>query len=211
MADLEELSRRSARVPRKQSAGPGCAEPPGSKPVTGAGVNRSCRTRRAQRFCEMMAERGWTAPTWPKEYGGGGPRRGRGARSSREEMARLRLPPPLIGFGLAMIGPLLLQYGTEEQKREHLPKIVRGEIRWCQGYSEPGAGSRPRRACRRAPCATATTSSSTARRSGRRYADKSDWMFMPRAHRPRRAEARRHHVPADRHGRARRVRCGRSS
>ena len=56
-------------------------------------------------------------------------------------MARLRLRPPLTGFGLSMIGPLLLQEGSEALKREHLPKIVRGEIRWCQGYSEPGAGS----------------------------------------------------------------------
>ena len=56
-------------------------------------------------------------------------------------MASLRLPVPLIGFGLTMIGPTLLEYGTEEQKHEHLTKIVRGEIRWCQGYSEPGSGS----------------------------------------------------------------------
>src|SRR5437773_6463200 len=56
-------------------------------------------------------------------------------------MAKLRLRPPLTGFGLSMIGPLLLQEGSEEQRREHLPPIVRGEIRWCQGYSEPNAGS----------------------------------------------------------------------
>jgi alkylation response protein AidB-like acyl-CoA dehydrogenase len=58
-----------------------------------------------------------------------------------EEMARLRLRPPLTGFGLSMIGPLLLQEGSEELRRAHVPPIVRGEIRWCQGYSEPGAGS----------------------------------------------------------------------
>ena len=56
-------------------------------------------------------------------------------------MLRLKLPPPLIGFGLTMIGPTLLAFGNEEQKREHLPRITRGEIRWCQGYSEPEAGS----------------------------------------------------------------------
>ena len=56
-------------------------------------------------------------------------------------MAALKVPPALIGFGLTMIGPTLLRFGTEEQKREHLPRICRGEIRWCQGYSEPGAGS----------------------------------------------------------------------
>ena len=59
----------------------------------------------------------------------------------QSELVRLRLPPPLIGFGLAMIGPTLLEFGTEAQKLEHIPKIVQGEIRWCQGYSEPGAGS----------------------------------------------------------------------
>jgi alkylation response protein AidB-like acyl-CoA dehydrogenase len=58
-----------------------------------------------------------------------------------QEMARLRARPPLFSFGLWMLGPVLLEYANEEQKREHLPKIVRGEIRWCQGYSEPGAGS----------------------------------------------------------------------
>jgi alkylation response protein AidB-like acyl-CoA dehydrogenase len=56
-------------------------------------------------------------------------------------MRRAKAPPPLIGFGLTMIGPTLLAFGNEDQKREHLPRITRGEIRWCQGYSEPGAGS----------------------------------------------------------------------
>jgi alkylation response protein AidB-like acyl-CoA dehydrogenase len=91
-------------------------------------------------WLEVMGERGWTAPTWPSEYGGGGLSREE-AKVLAQEMASLRLPPALVGFGLTMIGPTLLQYGTEEQKREHLPKICRGEIRWCQGYSEPGAGS----------------------------------------------------------------------
>jgi alkylation response protein AidB-like acyl-CoA dehydrogenase len=91
-------------------------------------------------WLERMAERGWTAPTWPKEYGGGGLTSGE-ARVLGQEMARLRARPPLFSFGLWMLGPVLLEYANEEQKREHLPKIVRGEIRWCQGYSEPGAGS----------------------------------------------------------------------
>jgi alkylation response protein AidB-like acyl-CoA dehydrogenase len=91
-------------------------------------------------WLERMAERGWTAPTWPREYGGGGLEAAE-AKVLQQEMARLRLPPPLTGFGLTMIGPTLLQFGNEEQKREHVSKICRGEIRWCQGYSEPGAGS----------------------------------------------------------------------
>lgn len=91
-------------------------------------------------WLDVMAARGWTAPEWSTQYGGGGLSKAE-AKVLREEMAALRLPAPLVGFGLTMIGPTLLEYGTEEQKREHLPKITRGEIRWCQGYSEPGSGS----------------------------------------------------------------------
>jgi len=91
-------------------------------------------------WLERMAERGWTAPTWPREYGGGGLEAAE-AKVLQQELAQLRLPPPLTGFGLTMIGPTLLRFGNEEQKREHVAKICRGEIRWCQGYSEPGAGS----------------------------------------------------------------------
>lgn len=91
-------------------------------------------------WLERMGAKGWTAPAWPSEYGGGG-LTGEQAKVLAQEMASLKLPPALIGFGLTMIGPTLLRYGTEEQKKEHLPKIVRGEIRWCQGYSEPGSGS----------------------------------------------------------------------
>jgi alkylation response protein AidB-like acyl-CoA dehydrogenase len=91
-------------------------------------------------WLEMMAEKGWTAPTWPREYGGGGLSKAE-AKVLTQEMERLKLPAPLVGFGLTMIGPTLLQYGNEEQKLEHLTKICRGEIRWCQGYSEPDAGS----------------------------------------------------------------------
>lgn len=93
-----------------------------------------------KRWLNVMAERGWTAPEWPTQYGGGGLPKEE-TKVLRQEMAALKLPEPLSGFGLTMIGPTLLEYGTEEQKREHLPKIVRGEIRWCQGYSEPGSGS----------------------------------------------------------------------
>ncbi|MDB4988167.1 MAG: acyl-CoA dehydrogenase domain protein [Myxococcaceae bacterium] len=92
------------------------------------------------RYCELMAERGFTAPTWPQEYGGGGLDKQQ-TKVLQDELKRLRLPSPLVGFGLTMIGPTLLQFGSDEQKREHLPKIVRGQIRWAQGYSEPNAGS----------------------------------------------------------------------
>ena len=89
-------------------------------------------------WLDRMAGRGWTAPTWPREYGGGGLSPAQ-AKALAQEMKRLGIPVPLIGFGLTMIGPTLLQFGSEEQKREHLPRICRGEVRWCQGYSEPEA------------------------------------------------------------------------
>ena len=91
-------------------------------------------------WLDVMADKGWTAPTWPTEYGGGGLDPDE-AKVLTQEMRALKVPAPLIGFGLTMIGPTLLRFGNDEQKKEHLPKICRGEIRWCQGYSEPGSGS----------------------------------------------------------------------
>jgi acyl-CoA dehydrogenase len=91
-------------------------------------------------WCERMAERGWTVPHWPREYGGGGLDSAE-VKVLREEMVRINARSPLDSFGISMLGPALLKFGSEEQKREHLPPICRGEIRWCQGYSEPNAGS----------------------------------------------------------------------
>jgi alkylation response protein AidB-like acyl-CoA dehydrogenase len=91
-------------------------------------------------WMRRAAEHGFTAPTWPKDFGGGGlaPEQ---ARVVEQEIAAGRYRAPLLSFGLWMLGPVLLEYGNDAQKAEHLPKITRGEIRWCQGYSEPGAGS----------------------------------------------------------------------
>ena len=95
----------------------------------------------AQRaWLDACLTRGFTAPMWPAAYGGGGLSRDQ-AKVLDQEMTRLAVPPPLVGFGLTMLGPTLLDWGSEEQKLAHLPPITRGEIRWCQGYSEPGAGS----------------------------------------------------------------------
>ncbi len=91
-------------------------------------------------WLERLAERGWTVPTWPKEYGGAG-LTAEQDNVLREEMRAIGTRSPLFSFGMAMLAPVLMEYATEEQKLEHLPKIARGEIRWCQGYSEPGAGS----------------------------------------------------------------------
>jgi alkylation response protein AidB-like acyl-CoA dehydrogenase len=91
-------------------------------------------------WLERMAERGWVAPTWPAEYGGGGLEPEKASILS-QEMKRINATAPSSGMGLTMIGPTLLEFGTEEQKQRHIPKICDGSVRWCQGYSEPGAGS----------------------------------------------------------------------
>jgi acyl-CoA dehydrogenase len=91
-------------------------------------------------WLERMGARGWTAPEWPAEYGGGGLSREQ-AKVLHSEMRRIDAQAPLASFGVWMLGQALLAFGTEEQKKRFLPEIVRGEIRWCQGYSEPGAGS----------------------------------------------------------------------
>lgn len=90
---------------------------------------------------KAMGAKGWGTPTWPKEYGGGGlsPQQ---ARVLLQEMTRIGAFNPLMfGMGVTMIGPTIMDYGTEEQKKKHLPPIVRGEVQWCVGYSEPNAGS----------------------------------------------------------------------
>jgi acyl-CoA dehydrogenase len=94
----------------------------------------------ARTWLQLMADKGWTVPTWPAKYGGAGlsPEQD---KALKKAMRKLGCRTPLIGHGLWMLGPALLEFGSEEQKSQHLPKIARGEIRWCQGYSEPGAGS----------------------------------------------------------------------
>ncbi len=130
----------------------------------------------AQRlWLQRMGERGWTVPTWPRAYGGGG-LSGDEAKVLAQEMKRLNCRVPLQSFGIWMLGPALLKFGNEEQKREHLPKIARGEIRWCQGYSEPNAGSDL--------AALATRAEDrgdhfivNGQKIWTSYADKADWIF----------------------------------
>ena len=126
-------------------------------------------------WCERMAERGWTVPHWPKEYGGGGLSSDENKVLS-EEMARIGARRPLDSFGISMLGPALLKFGSEEQKLEHLPPICRGEIRWCQGYSEPSAGSDL------ASLATRADDHGdhyliNGQKVWTSYADKADWIF----------------------------------
>jgi len=104
------------------------------------GRNYQFASEDQQLWMERMAAKGWTAPDWPTEYGGGGLDKGQ-HKVLKEELAMINARSPLDSFGICMIGPALLKFGSEALKQQHLPPIVRGEIRWCQGYSEPGAGS----------------------------------------------------------------------
>jgi acyl-CoA dehydrogenase len=104
------------------------------------GLDWQFQSEDQENWLRRMAQKGWTAPSWPLEYGGGGLNREQ-AKVLKQELHCIKARPPLYSFGIAMIGPALLKYGSDELKQQHLPPIVRGEIRWAQGYSEPNAGS----------------------------------------------------------------------
>ena len=108
--------------------------------VCWGGRNFEFQSEDQRLWLQHMASRGWTAPAWPREYGGGGLGRVE-VKILKEELARIHARPPLLSFGISMLGPALLKFGSEELKQQHLPPIIRGEIRWAQGYSEPNAGS----------------------------------------------------------------------
>jgi len=125
---LEANCPASMRTPMKDSE------------VVWGGSRETFKNPDSKVWLERMAEKGWTAPTWPAEYGGGGLSKGE-ARVLEQEMRRIKARPPLFSFGLWMFGPALLEFGNEAQKTRFIPDIVHGRTRWCQGYSEPGAGS----------------------------------------------------------------------
>jgi len=104
------------------------------------GRNAVFQSPAQKQWLDVMAARGWTVPDWPSAYGGGGLSAAE-TKVLKEEMAAIGARNPLMSFGISMLGPALLKFGTEEQKTHYLGQIARGEIRWCQGYSEPGAGS----------------------------------------------------------------------
>lgn len=140
MSDLERF-RTETRAWLEANCPAEMREPVRSdKDAVWGGRDQSMLTPAQKDWMDKMGARGWTVPDWPREYGGGGLSPAE-TKILREEMMRIRARNPLNSFGISMLGPALLKYGTEEQKLEHLPKIARGEIRWCQGYSEPGAGS----------------------------------------------------------------------
>lgn len=140
MADLETF-RAETRAWLEANCPPEVRGPrDGDEDYVWGGRNAVFKTPAHKLWLDRMAERGWTAPEWPAEYGGGGLSREE-AKVLASEMRRIKAQMPLASFGIWMLGPALLAFGTEEQKQRFLPPIVRGEIRWCQGYSEPGSGS----------------------------------------------------------------------
>lgn len=116
----------------KSARGPG-------EPIS-IGKKRPIKNPELLDWRHKLGAKGWTIPTWPKEYGGGGLSHAE-ARVLQEELRDIKARVPMGGMGVSMIGPTLLEYGTEEQKKRHIPSIALGDISWCQGYSEPGAGS----------------------------------------------------------------------
>lgn len=110
------------------------------KDVVWPGRKQTFPSEDAKLWFERMRDVGWTCPTFPVEYGGGGLNNEQ-EKVLKEEMKKLNCRPPVTDQGIAMLGPALLEFGNDAQKAFHIPKIVRGELRWCQGYSEPGAGS----------------------------------------------------------------------
>ena len=115
-------------------------------PLKGVDLSRSALEGPSDKSAEKeawriaMGEKGWGTPTWPQRYGGGGLSDAE-ARVLQQELARAGASNPIGGMGVMMFGPTLLEFGSEEQKLEHIPRICRAEVRWCQGYSEPNAGS----------------------------------------------------------------------
>ena len=175
MADLETF-RAETRAWLEANCPPEMREPiRDDDDVCWGGRGVKFKNEAQKLWLERMGAKGWTVPEWPSAYGGGGLSREE-AKVLSEEMRRIKARSALSSFGIWMLGPALLKYGNEAQKLEHLPKIARGEIRWCQGYSEPGAGS---------DLASLRTSAEdkgdhylvNGSKVWTSYADKADWIF----------------------------------
>ena len=140
MADLDQF-RAETRAWLEGNCPPEMRQPVrDDEDVYWGGRNATFKNEAQKAWFEACRDKGYTVPAWPKEYGGAGLSPAE-AKVLREEMARIGARPPLSSFGIWMLGPALLHFGTEEQKKHFLGQIARGEIRWCQGYSEPGSGS----------------------------------------------------------------------
>jgi alkylation response protein AidB-like acyl-CoA dehydrogenase len=139
-AEQLEAFRAETRKWLEENCPPSMRTPMPDDEVVWGGRNATFKNPESKLWLDRMGEKGWTSPEWPKEYGGGGLSRAE-ARVLEQELRRIRARPPLFSFGLWMFGPALLEFGNHEQKLRFIPDILKGKIRWCQGYSEPGAGS----------------------------------------------------------------------
>ncbi len=174
MSELDQF-RDDVRQWLEQHCPPEMRTPMTADDICWGGRHFKFQSPAQQYWLERMAEKGWTVPSWPKAYGGGGLSKSE-AKILAQEMNNIGARSPLNSFGIWMLGPALLKFGNEAQKKNHLPKIARGEIRWCQGYSEPGAGS---------DLASLTTRCEdkgdhflvNGQKVWTSYADQSDWIF----------------------------------
>jgi alkylation response protein AidB-like acyl-CoA dehydrogenase len=138
--DELETFRAETRSWLEENCPPSMRTPMKDDEIVWGGKREKFKNPESKVWLERMAEKGWTAPQWPKKYGGGGLSPAE-ARVLQQEMSRIKARQPLFSFGLWMFGPALLEFGNEEQKQRFIPDIIHGRTRWCQGYSEPGAGS----------------------------------------------------------------------
>ncbi len=139
MSDIESF-RTETRQWLEANCPPAMRQPITAEEMVWGGSQVTFCSEEQRLWFERMRERGWFAPGWPAEYGGGGldPRE---VRVLEEEMRRLGCRQPQYNLGVWMLAPVLLAHGTHEQKLEHLVPMAQGRVRWCQGFSEPNAGS----------------------------------------------------------------------
>ena len=174
MADIDSF-RAETRAWLEANAPASIRTPQPEGEVAWGGRQAKWTNPESKLWLERMAAKGWTVPTWAPEYGGAGLGAAEAAVLA-EELKRIGARPAHLNFGIWMLGPVLQKYGTEEQKRRFLPPIARGEIRWCQGYSEPGSGSDL--ASLRTSCvADGDHWVINGQKVWTSYADQADWMF----------------------------------
>ncbi len=175
MTDLDQF-RQDTNAWLETNCPPEMRQPvKGDEDICWGGRNVVFQNDAQKLWLERCVAKGYTVPDWPKAYGGAGLSAAE-TKILKSEMARLGCRSPLNSFGIWMLGPALLKFGSEEQKVHYLTQIARGEIRWCQGYSEPGSGS---------DLVSMQTYgedkgdhwSVTGQKIWTSYADKADWIF----------------------------------
>ncbi len=174
MSTIDEF-RKEVRAWLEANCPPAMRTPTPDGALIFGGRQVSFQSEDQRLWFERMRDKGWFAPDWPAEYGGGGLSAEQTA-VLEAEMRRLHCRPAQINLGIWMLGPVILEFGTEEQKQTLLRPMTRGEIRWCQGFSEPNAGS---------DLASLKTSAVeqgdhflvNGTKIWTSYGDKSDWMY----------------------------------